>query len=149
MTNPRFIFVSFSKGVLRRCFQCRSRGELGSCKDAFKFNATQIENEPGITAVPCASGWCGKVIESEGTLRNDGKNLKSFRLRSHAILIAGISFKITTWPRSGCASSAGRPTRRTDARTPSTITKRFTCASAKGTYATAATAFTSQYLLFL
>lgn len=57
---------------MRRCFQCRSRGELGSCKDPFKFNVTQIENEHGITAVPCASGWCGKVIESEGTLRDDG-----------------------------------------------------------------------------
>lgn len=64
--------------ALRRCFQCRSRGELGSCKDPFKFNVTQIENEHGITAVPCASGWCGKVIESEGTLRDDGEStLKS------------------------------------------------------------------------
>lgn len=59
-------------GVLRRCYQCRSRGELGSCKDPFKYNVTQIENEHGITAVPCASGWCGKLIESEGTSRDDG-----------------------------------------------------------------------------
>lgn len=63
---------SFDLGALRRCYQCRSRGELGSCKDPFKFNVTQIENEHGITAVPCASGWCGKVIESQGTLRDDG-----------------------------------------------------------------------------
>lgn len=61
-------------GALRRCYQCRSRGELGSCKDPFKFNVTQIENEHGISAVPCASGWCGKVIESVGTLRDDGNS---------------------------------------------------------------------------
>lgn len=65
------IFIN-NLGALRRCYQCRSRGELGSCKDPFKFNVTQIENEHGITAVPCASGWCGKVIESQGTLREDG-----------------------------------------------------------------------------
>lgn len=58
--------------MLRRCYQCRSRGELGSCKDPFKFNITQIDDEPGVTAVPCASGWCGKVIESQGTLKEDG-----------------------------------------------------------------------------
>lgn len=66
------IFVGIL-GVLRRCYQCRSRGELGTCKDPFKYNVTQIENEHGITAVPCASGWCGKLIESEGTSRDDGK----------------------------------------------------------------------------
>lgn len=63
-------------GALRRCYQCRSRGEFGSCKDPFKFNVTQIENEHGIKAVSCASGWCGKIIESQGTLRNDGINNK-------------------------------------------------------------------------
>lgn len=60
-------------GVLRRCYQCRSRGDLGSCKDPFKLNITQIDDVHGVTAVPCASGWCGKVIESEGTLKEDGK----------------------------------------------------------------------------
>lgn len=60
-------------GSLRRCFQCRSRGELGSCKDPFKFNVTQLAKEPGIEAIPCASGWCGKVIERQGTLRTDGE----------------------------------------------------------------------------
>lgn len=72
-------FFYFS-AAFRRCYQCRSRGELGSCKDPFKFNVTQIESEHGITAIPCASGWCGKVIESEGTLRDDGKliNKSSF-----------------------------------------------------------------------
>lgn len=65
-------------GALRRCFQCRSRGELGSCKDPFRFNATQIEKEHGILAVPCASGWCGKVIESQGSLRDDGNFVCTF-----------------------------------------------------------------------
>lgn len=59
-------------GILRRCYQCRSRGELGNCKDPFKLNATLIDNVHGVTAVPCASGWCGKVIEGEGALRDDG-----------------------------------------------------------------------------
>lgn len=66
------VIVFLFLGALRRCFQCRSRGELGSCKDPFRYNITQIESEHGITAVPCASGWCGKVIESQGTLRDDG-----------------------------------------------------------------------------
>lgn len=65
-------------GLLRRCYQCRSRGDGGLCKDPFTFNVTQIEdasnNIRGVTAVPCASGWCGKVIEGSGSLRNDGKN---------------------------------------------------------------------------
>ncbi|XP_012264332.2 uncharacterized protein LOC105690806 [Athalia rosae] len=52
-------------GLLRRCVSCRSRGELGSCKDRFTMNETQIEDEKGVYAVPCASGWCGKIIESQ------------------------------------------------------------------------------------
>ncbi|XP_023171939.1 protein quiver [Drosophila hydei] len=52
--------------LLRRCYQCRSRGELGSCKDPFTFNATDVDSEPGLSAIPCASGWCGKVIEGGG-----------------------------------------------------------------------------------
>lgn len=62
---------------LRRCYQCRSRGDLGSCKDPFKYNITQLGNEPGIQAVPCASGWCGKVIEGQTSLRSDGKTTDS------------------------------------------------------------------------
>uniref|UniRef100_A0A336LRB1 CSON001034 protein n=1 Tax=Culicoides sonorensis TaxID=179676 RepID=A0A336LRB1_CULSO len=57
------LIVPKSNGILRRCFQCRSRGDLGSCKDPFKYNTTAITMEPGISAIPCASGWCGKVIE--------------------------------------------------------------------------------------
>ncbi|XP_066591107.1 UPAR/Ly6 domain-containing protein rtv-like [Prorops nasuta] len=54
-----------SNGILRRCVDCRSRGELGSCKDPFTMNSTEIEMEKGVDSVPCASGWCGKIIESQ------------------------------------------------------------------------------------
>jgi len=62
--------VDFSGSVVKRCFSCRSRGDLGSCKDRFKYtNVTQISSEPGIgvEAVPCASGWCGKIIETRNS----------------------------------------------------------------------------------
>lgn len=62
-------------GLIKRCYQCRSRGDLGSCKDPFRFNASDIEKEPGVAAIPCASGWCGKVLEGESsTFKADGKN---------------------------------------------------------------------------
>lgn len=61
-------------GLIKRCYQCRSRGELGNCKDPFQYNATQVETVHGVTAIPCASGWCGKVIEGESSaFREDGK----------------------------------------------------------------------------
>lgn len=57
--------LSLGNSSIKRCFSCRSRGELGSCKDKFKYyNASQLEFETGVEAVPCASGWCGKVIET-------------------------------------------------------------------------------------
>ncbi|XP_055383204.1 uncharacterized protein LOC129613244 [Condylostylus longicornis] len=76
------IFLSFqySEGLLRRCYQCRSRGELGSCKDPFKFNLTQAEKEPGIEAIPCASGWCGKVIEGGGSYSVDDYDMAVQRM---------------------------------------------------------------------
>ncbi|OAD61736.1 hypothetical protein WN48_10219 [Eufriesea mexicana] len=30
------------------------------------MNSTAIEMEKGVDAVPCASGWCGKIIERQG-----------------------------------------------------------------------------------
>lgn len=66
------IMLLWISALLRRCFQCRSRGELGSCKDPFRFNATEVEDEPGLATIPCASGWCGKVIEGGGTYSADG-----------------------------------------------------------------------------
>ncbi|XP_025262450.1 uncharacterized protein LOC109609943 isoform X2 [Camponotus floridanus] len=59
------ITIQESVGILRRCVSCRSRGELGSCKDPFTMNSTQIALEKGVEAVPCVSGWCGKIIESQ------------------------------------------------------------------------------------
>ncbi|XP_019887666.1 uncharacterized protein LOC109610669 [Ooceraea biroi] len=59
------IALEESVGILRRCVSCRSRGELGSCKDPFTMNSTQIALEKGVDAVPCVSGWCGKIIESQ------------------------------------------------------------------------------------
>ncbi|XP_034170961.1 QVR superfamily protein rtv [Osmia lignaria lignaria] len=53
-------------GLHRRCVNCRSRGELGSCKDPFTMNSTEIEKEKGVNAVTCASGWCGKILETQG-----------------------------------------------------------------------------------
>jgi len=47
----------------RQCFTCRSRGELGDCRDPFPFNATTGIGQPGLKLVPCPSGWCGKTIE--------------------------------------------------------------------------------------
>ncbi|KAB0799435.1 hypothetical protein PPYR_07315 [Photinus pyralis] len=64
-------FCEFSSGLLRRCFVCRSRGELGSCKDPFTFNATDVEFERGVDTIPCASGWCGKIVESENDLKEE------------------------------------------------------------------------------
>lgn len=64
------ILIHLSGGVVKRCFSCRSRGDLGSCKDRFKYtNLTQISSEAGIgvEAVPCASGWCGKIIETRNS----------------------------------------------------------------------------------
>lgn len=62
---------SICNSGLQRCFMCRSRGELGSCKDPFTVNVTLVENkqEIGVETVPCASGWCGKILESEDALK--------------------------------------------------------------------------------
>ncbi|XP_012055090.1 PREDICTED: uncharacterized protein LOC105618160 [Atta cephalotes] len=69
MMRMKIIVVSktrlLTQGILRRCVSCRSRGDLGSCKDPFTMNSTQIALEKGIDAVPCVSGWCGKIIESQ------------------------------------------------------------------------------------
>ncbi|OXA53232.1 uncharacterized protein LOC110851410 [Folsomia candida] len=48
-----------------RCYVCRSRGELGDCKDPFSFNDTSIKDLPGfpVSVTPCPSGWCRKQTE--------------------------------------------------------------------------------------
>ncbi|XP_050088242.1 uncharacterized protein LOC126572497 [Anopheles aquasalis] len=72
--------ITVTNALLKRCYQCRSRSELGSCKDPFLFNATEVENERGLTAVPCASGWCGKVIEGMGSFREDDYDMATQRM---------------------------------------------------------------------
>ncbi|EAA13014.4 uncharacterized protein LOC120901342 [Anopheles arabiensis] len=72
--------IAITNALLKRCYQCRSRSELGSCKDPFLFNATQSENERGVSAVPCASGWCGKVIEGMGSFREDDYDMATQRM---------------------------------------------------------------------
>ncbi|KAL3265386.1 hypothetical protein HHI36_009592 [Cryptolaemus montrouzieri] len=58
-------FPDFSYGAFKRCFVCRSRGEQGTCKDRFTVNGTVEITLRGVKAVPCASGWCGKILEAE------------------------------------------------------------------------------------
>ena len=58
--------LSAAKSTQRRCYQCESRGHLGSCNDPFLFsNISEADNMIGVqvSAVPCSSGWCGKVID--------------------------------------------------------------------------------------
>lgn len=75
---------------MKRCFKCRSRGELGDCRNPDETrtigsttNPFLIDREdpkgislantlPGVEAIPCSSGWCGKVIEGKGTFTADG-----------------------------------------------------------------------------
>jgi len=59
------LFVVVSGKISTRCFVCRSRGELGDCKDPFANNSTSIQELPGkpVTVTSCASGWCRKQME--------------------------------------------------------------------------------------
>ena len=60
------LLASTAEAVVRRCFACRSRGELGDCRDPFYLsaNSTLIESkQAGVESPPCASGWCSKIIE--------------------------------------------------------------------------------------
>ncbi|EEB11040.1 conserved hypothetical protein [Pediculus humanus corporis] len=59
------MIVKVMKRAVKRCYSCRSRGDLGTCRDPFKVNSTLGEIEKGIEAVPCASGWCSKIIEGD------------------------------------------------------------------------------------
>lgn len=63
----------YFSGAFKRCFVCRSRGELGTCKDKFSVNGTVEITVKGVKAVPCASGWCGKILETENqALKEEG-----------------------------------------------------------------------------
>ncbi|KAG8227104.1 hypothetical protein J437_LFUL006356 [Ladona fulva] len=67
-------------GLLRRCFTCRSRGDLGTCKDPFTFNSTTVDGNLGVEAVPCASSWCGKILEGGSTFKDDDYGMATQRL---------------------------------------------------------------------
>ncbi|KAH9528567.1 UPAR/Ly6 domain-containing protein rtv [Dermatophagoides farinae] len=69
-----FALIHQSSSTRKRCFACRSRGNLGDCKDPFEYNATTFDGIYGSSPVelqPCASGWCGKSIEDE----NEGPHI--------------------------------------------------------------------------
>lgn len=60
----KLCLLHVTQAALKRCFACRSRGDLGDCKDKFRFaNASDVQNEPGVETILCASGWCGKIME--------------------------------------------------------------------------------------
>jgi len=60
ITLALFCFIfGLTEGYMK-CFKCRSRGDLGSCKDPFLYSNVTTA---GVEEVPCASGWCGKVLE--------------------------------------------------------------------------------------
>ena len=53
-------------GQQRRCFSCRSRTNLGDCRDPFYVtgNSSTLEHKShGVKTLPCASGWCQKILE--------------------------------------------------------------------------------------
>lgn len=58
------------------CFVCRSRGQLGDCRDPFPYNDTTVEGVRGVEASPCASKWCGKLVEG----RDDDFDLATERM---------------------------------------------------------------------
>lgn len=65
--------VFVTPGLHKRCIQCRSRGDLGSCGDPFPYNMTEPDAVIGIHMVACPSGWCGKLLQgSTGAYRTDG-----------------------------------------------------------------------------
>ncbi|KAL1442863.1 hypothetical protein MTO96_030586 [Rhipicephalus appendiculatus] len=56
-------------GRTSHCYVCRSRSQLGDCRDPFPYNETTVEGVRGVEASPCASKWCGKLVEG----RDDGE----------------------------------------------------------------------------
>ena len=60
----------------QRCYDCRSRGPLGDCRDPFYTTANstvpQAKQSPDIKALPCASGWCKKFVGNIDVLSDRG-----------------------------------------------------------------------------
>ncbi|KAK8775165.1 hypothetical protein V5799_031492 [Amblyomma americanum] len=65
-----------TEGRTSYCFVCRSRGQLGDCRDPFPYNETTVEGVRGVEASPCASKWCGKLVEG----RDDDFDLATERM---------------------------------------------------------------------
>lgn len=85
LTSIKIFIIIFSLVVCseayKKCFTCRSRGDKGTCKDPFKFNVTMAKDEEiGIAALDCASGWCGKVLEGGTTYKDDDYGVATQRL---------------------------------------------------------------------
>lgn len=61
--------LAVGQGPLRRCYQCRSRGEQGDCRDPFTPPEAVAPGLPApahktaIFETPCSSGWCSKILE--------------------------------------------------------------------------------------
>ena len=58
--------LPFCSGQQRRCFSCRSRTNLGDCRDPFYVtgNSSTLESKShGVKTLPCASGWCMEILE--------------------------------------------------------------------------------------
>jgi hypothetical protein len=72
-------WAGHTHAVVHRCFACRSRGEQGDCRDPFFLSSSAnassdaeaadvslsvLESKrAGVDVLPCASGWCSKVLE--------------------------------------------------------------------------------------
>ena len=65
------LLPSSSAQQYKRCYTCRSRGELGDCKDTFRLPPTFNASNPQASLLrhvkdnPCSSGWCYKQIDGE------------------------------------------------------------------------------------
>ncbi len=60
------VAIFLSPTLAARCFQCRSRGPLGDCRDPFYLtgNSTTLEHKShGVKTTTCSSGWCSKLLE--------------------------------------------------------------------------------------
>ena len=98
LESGSLVLVVALTGALKRCYKCRSRGELGDCKDPFLADSLarnspttanpsllstllNVDSNFGVEAIPCSSGWCVKYTDNAGKFNSDGECLLHF-LRS-------------------------------------------------------------------
>lgn len=87
--------ISLATGkIATRCYTCRSRGDLGDCKDPFANNQTLVGELPGkpVHTTSCPSGWCRKQVEGVRGPGDGNYKVKFFFLR----LWTFVSFSETT-----------------------------------------------------